>query len=64
MSEYRWILQGPEGAEIRTSDAFGSQEDAEAWMGSEWQQLVTDGGAFVVLTSDGTTVYRMSLADA
>jgi hypothetical protein len=64
MSEYRWVLQGADGGEIRKSETFPSQEDAESWMGSSWQSLLEEGGAFVVLLDGDETVYRMSLAEA
>lgn len=64
MSDFRWVLQGAEGGEIRTTDPFPTQEEAESWMGSTWQGLLEEGGAFVVLLSDEDTVYRMSLAEA
>jgi hypothetical protein len=64
MSDFRWVLQDEKGTEIRVSDAFDTQEAAEAWMGTAWQELVAEGGAYVVLRSGEESLYRMSLAEA
>ena len=61
---YAWVVQDGTGADIRTSESFATQADAEAWMGGAWEDLAAGGGAFVVLTSDDETIYRMSLAEA
>jgi hypothetical protein len=64
MSAFAWVLQDEKGTDIRTTDDFATQAEAEAWMGGAWEELVGEGGAFVVLKSEGETVYRMSLAEA
>jgi hypothetical protein len=64
MSDYQWVLQDEGGTEIRRTVSFPTQADAETWMGSVWQGLVEEGGAFVVLVTGEETVYRMSLAEA
>lgn len=64
MSDYRWVLQDEAGNEIRVTDPWPTKEEAEAWMGSAWEDLVAEGGAFVALRSGDEQVYRMSLAEA
>jgi competence protein ComEC len=64
MSEYVWVVQDEAGKELRTTETFPSQAEAESWMGSVWSGLADEGGAFVVLKTGDETVYRMSLAEA
>ena len=64
MTELSWILHGPQGEDLRTSESFASKEDAETWMGAEWSSLRDEGAESVSLVSDGTVVYRMSLSEA
>ena len=64
MSSFAWIVQSEAGEDLRTVEPFDTKEEAEAWMGREWQTLVDEGGGFVVLTSGDETLYRMSLAEA
>jgi len=64
VSEFRWVLQDESGNEIRTTEAWATKEEAEAWIGAKWQELVDEGGAFVSLREDDEQVYRMSLAEA
>ena len=61
MADFKWVLKDVDGAELRTSEAFGSKEDAEAWMGSEWSSLATEGADRVVLMEGDQVVYDMSL---
>jgi len=63
MAEVRWVLQDAEGAEMRTTQAFYSREDAEAWMGYEWSALLDEGGEFVLLMDGDESVYRMGLRE-
>ena len=64
MAEFTWTLQDAAGKDLRTSESFGSQEEAEGWMGAEWSALRDEGGEFVVLKRDGEVVYRMGLGEA
>jgi hypothetical protein len=61
---YTWTLLDPSGAEMRTTDDFASQEDAEAWMGVEWAALLDEGAEYVSLRSDGKQIYKMGLKEA
>lgn len=64
MPTYRWVLQDEARNEIRSTDAFSSRDEAEAWMGTEWARLAEEGAEFVVLVEDGKTLYRMGLTEA
>jgi hypothetical protein len=63
MPEFTWTLQDPAGKALRTTEAFASKEEAEAWMGAEWSALKDEGGEFVVLEEDGRVLYRMGLSE-
>ncbi|MGH2735985.1 MAG: hypothetical protein ACRDKZ_10420, partial [Actinomycetota bacterium] len=63
MTEFTWTLQDPDGKDLRTSEAFVSKEEAEAWMGAEWSALKGEGGEFVVLKRGDEVLYRMSLSE-
>jgi hypothetical protein len=52
------VLSGPE------SEAFGSQSDAETWLGQGWRELSESGVASVTLMEGDRIVYSMSLAPA
>ena len=64
MSSYTWVLLDAEGNEMRTSEGFASQEDAEAWMGTEWSSLLDEGAEFVSLRDEDRQVYKMGLREA
>ena len=64
MDEWRWRLHDPEGADMRTTDAFASKEEAEAWMGAEWQSLLEEGAETVSLVQGDRTIYVMGLKEA
>ncbi|MGH2698739.1 MAG: hypothetical protein ACRDJL_06020 [Actinomycetota bacterium] len=63
MAEFTWTLQDDKGEDLRTTEAFSSKEEAEAWMGAEWSSLRAEGGEFVVLKEDDAVVYRMGLSE-
>jgi hypothetical protein len=63
MSSYIWTLLDPAGNEMRSTDPFASQEDAEAWMGAEWASLLDEGAEFVSLRSGDKQIYKMGLRE-
>ncbi len=63
MAGYLWKLHGPAGEDLRATDTFASQEEAEAWMGAEWSSLLDEGAETVSLVRDGETLYRMGLRE-
>ena len=64
MSRWHWVVRGPEGAELSSSEEMYSREDAEAWMGGEWESLLAAGGESVTLVCDGRELYTMGLRSA
>lgn len=64
MSSYFWVLEDTEGRELRWTERFDSQADAETWMGREWSGLRDEGASLVVLMRDDEAVYRMGLDEA
>jgi hypothetical protein len=63
MADFTWTLQDNDGKELRTSEAFATKEEAEAWMGAEWSALRAEGGEYVLLKEGDDVVYRMGLSE-
>lgn len=61
---FMWAVLDADGKEIDRTEAFGSKDEAEAWMGSEWSSLLERGGESVVLYEDDTRHYQMGLREA
>lgn len=62
MAELRWILHDAGGKDMRSTEAFSSKDEAEAWMGAEWAGLLEEGAEFVSLVDDtGAVYYKMGL---
>ncbi len=64
MADVTWKLLGPAGEELRETERFESQEDAEAWMGAHWSGLLDEGAESVSLIRDGEVLYDMGLREA
>ena len=64
MAEFTWKLRGASGEELRDTESFSSQADAEAWMGAHWSALLDEGAETVALVADGGTLYEMGLREA
>lgn len=64
MSDYFWKLHAAGGEDLRTTEGFASKEEAEAWMGAEWESLLTEGAETVSLVHGDQTLYRMGLREA
>ena len=64
MSTWRWILHAADGSDLRTSEEFESKDAAEAWMGSEWSNLLDEGAETVSLMDGVERLYRMGLREA
>jgi hypothetical protein len=63
MADFTWTLQDSEGKDLRTSEAFTTKEEAEAWMGAEWSAMRAEGGEYVLLKEGDDVVYRMGLSE-
>lgn len=61
MPSYSWIVHAADGRDLSRTPSFGSREEAEEWLGSEWAALAESGGDAVSLVADDDVVYRMSL---
>lgn len=64
MATFTWVLIGPDGSELRSTEPFDDKDEAEAWMGAEWAALAAEGAEYVSLREDGTQHYKMSLREA
>lgn len=53
---WTWQYQ-PADTGAEPSASFGSQSDAENWIGESWRELAAAGVANVVLLRDGEPVY-------
>ena len=56
-----WVPRDASDHELPSSQVFGTQSDAEAWLAGRWEELVGDGAVAVELVNDGRVLYRMSL---
>ena len=54
----------PTSDEAPVAPAFGSQSDAETWLGENFRELLEAGVHGVALLQDGAVVYPMSLDPA
>ena len=62
---WSWRYEGTDGRPVAGPvEAFGSQADAESWIGQSWRDLAAAGVSTVVLAEDDRVEYRMSLAPA
>ncbi|MFP5297796.1 MAG: hypothetical protein ACLGHL_02255 [Actinomycetota bacterium] len=64
MAAFTWVLIGPQGNEMRTTEDFSTKEEAEAWMGAEWAALLDEGAEYVSLREGDAQVYKMGLREA
>lgn len=59
---WSWRYEGSDGEPMSgPAETFGSQADAESWIGQTWRELAAAGIAAVVLLEDDRLEYRMSL---
>ena len=64
MGGFRWVPQDAAGADRAPTQGFSSQDEAEAWMGREWEALRASGAEYVKLVGpDGRVLYRMGLGE-
>ena len=62
---WSWRYEGTDGKPVTgPSETFGSQADAESWIGQSWRDLASAGVTTVVLAEDDRVEYRMSLMPA
>lgn len=59
---WSWRYEGAEGQSVDgPAETFGSQADAESWIGQVWRDLASSGVTKVVLLEDEREEYQMSL---
>lgn len=59
---WSWRYEGTEGESVDgPGESFGSQADAESWIGQAWRELAASGVTSVALVEDDRVEYRMSL---
>jgi hypothetical protein len=62
---WSWRYEGTDGQAVTgPAEAFGSQADAESWIGQAWRDLAAKGVTSVILVEDDRVEYRMSLLPA
>jgi hypothetical protein len=62
---WSWRYEGADGESVPgPTETFGSQADAESWIGQRWREFAAAGIAAVTLVEDDRVEYRMSLAPA
>ena len=60
---FRWVLHDLKGVDLRTTELFDSQADAEAWMGTNWARLLDEGAESVSLMESEEHIYKMGLRE-
>ncbi|GAA0400875.1 MULTISPECIES: hypothetical protein [Micromonospora] len=59
---WSWRYEGANGESVEgPAESFGSQADAESWIGQIWRELAASGVTSVTLVEDDRVEYRMSL---
>ncbi|QSB13541.1 hypothetical protein JQS43_18380 [Natronosporangium hydrolyticum] len=59
---WSWRYEAADGTTVTgPAETFGSQADAESWLGQTWRQLAEQGVNTVVLLEGERVEYRMSL---
>lgn len=62
---WSWRYEGTDGEPVGgPADTFGSQADAESWIGQTWRELTAAGVTSVALMEDDRLEYQMSLLPA
>lgn len=60
MSPFAWCIEDASGGQS-SSQSFATREEAEAWLGETWSDLLERGAEEVTLMNEGEPLYRMSL---
>jgi hypothetical protein len=62
---WSWRYEGADGTSKNgPTETFGSQADAESWIGQTWRELSAAGITTVTLVEEDRVEYRMSLLPA
>jgi hypothetical protein len=63
MDDFAWVLHDEAGNDLRSTQSFASKEEAEAWMGDHWSELLDEGAEAVTLRRGDESLYRMGLRE-
>ncbi|MDG4765129.1 hypothetical protein O7632_13630 [Solwaraspora sp. WMMD406] len=59
---WSWRYEDADGQAVDgPAETFGTQADAESWIGQSWRELAAAGVGTVELVEDDRSEYRMSL---
>lgn len=58
---FRWVLRDDPTSISGASEDFETQDDAEAWMGGEWERLLEEGHLAATLMNEDDEIYTMKL---
>ncbi|MEV1290408.1 hypothetical protein [Micromonospora sp. NPDC049679] len=62
---WSWRYESTDGQAVTgPAETFGSQADAESWIGQTWRDLASAGVTSVALVEDDREEYKMSLLAA
>ncbi|GGY53307.1 MULTISPECIES: hypothetical protein [Streptomyces] len=64
---WTWRFEKSDGTEVVpvvTPEEFGTQGDAESWLGENWRDLLAGGADQVTLSEDTTKIYGPMPLDA
>jgi len=62
---WSWRYESADGQPVvGPAETFGSQADAESWIGQAWRELAAAEVTTVALVEDDRVEYRMSLLPA
>lgn len=62
MTDWNWVLIDENNSELRMTERFESEAEAEQWLAANWTQLADEGAESVSLRENGEETYLMSLA--
>ena len=60
---FRWVYRTSPTETSGSSEDFGSQQQAEDFMGAEWRRLLDDGILAATLMDGDRELYTMSLTE-
>ena len=63
MGDFYWTVHDQAGNDLRDTQHFDSKEEAESFMGTDWQALLDEGGEAASLKDGDVVLYRMGLRE-
>lgn len=62
MAGWHWILRDASGRALRETKEWPAKEEAEAWLGTSWPGLLSEGAESVSLMQGEREEYTMGLS--